>query len=225
MNESDKLLTKINEAVAAANAAEKNVAVAQTELVSRSKTVGLLLLEAKKQHPKVADFESFLKKVRGLKLSRAYDLLRLAGGRTTDEELREEARNRKRKSRDRRKEQKKKRPKPQPLPEPKSKDTKSPLSVTHPHVTESPEVSIEQRRAENAALDANLSIPPFLDRTNEAADATPPSETQAQIDSRLALDDFKIACKMYLPKLTDDDWNKASTFFDSYVMQRKAEAA
>ena len=75
MRQSDiGLLAKINEAVAAANEAETKVTTAQAELVSRSKTVGLLLLEAKKLHPAVKDFEAFLKKVQGLKLSRAYDL-------------------------------------------------------------------------------------------------------------------------------------------------------
>ena len=47
----DELLAKLNEAVAAANEAEKTVTTAQAELVSRSKAVGLLLLEAKKLHP------------------------------------------------------------------------------------------------------------------------------------------------------------------------------
>ena len=74
-----ELLATINEAVAAANeSAQTKVATAQAELVSRSKTVGLLLLEAKKLHPAVKDFEAFLKRVQGLHLSRAYDLLRLA---------------------------------------------------------------------------------------------------------------------------------------------------
>jgi hypothetical protein len=57
--------------------------------------LGTLLLEAKKLHPKVKDFEAYLKQVDGLKLSRAYDYLRIAGGRATDEELRKEARERK----------------------------------------------------------------------------------------------------------------------------------
>ena len=78
----DELLGTLKLAVAAANDAEQNVTTAQAELVSRSKRVGMLLLEAKKLHPAVKDFEAFLKKVDGLKLSRAYDLLRLAGGRT-----------------------------------------------------------------------------------------------------------------------------------------------
>ena len=82
-----ELLAKINEAVAAVNEAETKVTTAQAELVSRSKTVGLLLLEAKKLHPAVKDFEAFIRKVQGLKLSRAYDCMRVAGGRTTDEEI------------------------------------------------------------------------------------------------------------------------------------------
>jgi hypothetical protein len=122
MNADEALLDKINAAVAEHNAAEQAVTTAQSELVSKSKVVGQLLLEAKKRHPKVAEFESFLKRVNGLKLSRAYDLLRLAGGRTTDEELRQDARERKQKSR-----AKKKLPRPEATP-----DTKPPLSVTDP---------------------------------------------------------------------------------------------
>ena len=125
----DVLLAKINVAVKAANEAE-------TELVSRSKAVGLLLLEAKELHPKVKDFEAFLKRVDGLHLSRAYDLLRLAGGRTTDEELREEARERKRKSRAK--------PKPKTLPKP-AKPTPEPEKEFR-DVTESAEESGERRR-------------------------------------------------------------------------------
>src|SRR5580704_7592379 len=74
---SERLLTEINAAVKAANEAERTVTTAQAELVSRSKKVGLFLLEAKKLHAPVKDFEAFLKRVDGLKLSRAYDLLRL----------------------------------------------------------------------------------------------------------------------------------------------------
>ena len=96
---SDELLIKLNTAVKAANEAETIVTTAQGELVSRSKAVGLLLLEAKKLHPRVTEFEAYLQQVDGLKLSRAYDLLRLAGGRTTDDELKKEARERKQKSR------------------------------------------------------------------------------------------------------------------------------
>jgi hypothetical protein len=112
------LLAKINAAVAAANEAETSVKTAQAELVSRSKTVGLLLLEAKKLHPAVKDFEVFLKKVQGLKLSRAYDCMRVAGGRTTDEEIRKATRERVEKHRA------SKKTLPGPAPKP------APLSVT-----------------------------------------------------------------------------------------------
>jgi hypothetical protein len=144
-----ELLAKINEAVAAANEAETAVTTAQAELVSRSRAVGLLLLEAKKLHPAVADFETFLKQVHGLKLSRAYDLLRLAGGRTTDEELKKDARERQQKSR-----ATNKRKLPRPTPAPKKPEPK-PISVTDPDVTESAEASAEKRKAINT--DLNLS--------------------------------------------------------------------
>ena len=75
------LLEELRAAVAAANDAEQSVTTAWAELASRSKQVGILLLEAKKLHPK--DFGSIRLQV-GLKQSRAYDLLKLAGGRTTD---------------------------------------------------------------------------------------------------------------------------------------------
>jgi hypothetical protein len=130
------LLDKINAAVATANEAEAIATTAQAKLVSRSRVVGELLLEAKKRHPKIADFEAFLKRVDGLKRSRAYDLMRLAGGRTTDEQLRQEARERQRKSRA----NKKKVPPPTPR-KPES------ISVTEPHVTESTEAGAERRSA------------------------------------------------------------------------------
>ena len=104
------LLNKINAAVAEHNAAERAATTARAELVSKSKVLGQLLLEVKKRHPKAADFEAFLKRVNGLGRSRAYDLLRLAGGRTTDEELRKDARERVRKHR-----AKKKLPTPEPV--------------------------------------------------------------------------------------------------------------
>jgi hypothetical protein len=128
------LLTKINVAVAAANEAEKTVTTAQAELVSRSKAVGALLLEAKKLHPAVKDFEAFLNKVQGLKLSRAYDLLRLAGGRTTDEEIRKATRDRVMRHRAKK------------LP-PKKPE---PVSVTGADVTESP----KRKPAEQKTFDS-----------------------------------------------------------------------
>ncbi len=117
------LLREIKLAVEATNAAEQSVTTAQAEHVSRSKQVGMLLLDAKKLHPAVEDFEAFLKEVDGLGLSRAYDLMRLAGGRTTDEELRKETSDRVERHRARKKLS---RAEPEP-------------SVTSPPVTESAE--------------------------------------------------------------------------------------
>jgi hypothetical protein len=130
-----KLLEELNAAVKAANEA-------QVEQMSRSRKVGLLLLEAKKLHPTVRDFDAFLEQVQGLSLSRAYDLMRLAGGRTTDDELRKDARERQQRHR----EKKRKLPKPEPkLPEPKL-----PPKEPFRDVTETTEESAERRRAENA---------------------------------------------------------------------------
>ena len=113
------LIERLNVAVKPADEAQEQVGAAQTELISRSRVVGALLLEAKKLHPKVKDFDAFIQKVHGLQLSRAYDLLRLAGGRTTDEELKKDARERKQKSRAKKKATPQPKPEPVPLPKPK----------------------------------------------------------------------------------------------------------
>jgi acetylornithine/succinyldiaminopimelate/putrescine aminotransferase len=96
LNEIKQAFAAVNEAEAAVNEAAK---AARDELVSRAKTLGLLLLDAHKLHPTRAKFQSFLKQVKGLGLSRAYDFMAVAGGRTTVEKLREQATSRKRKSR------------------------------------------------------------------------------------------------------------------------------
>jgi hypothetical protein len=140
------LLDKINAAVTTANAAEHAAETAKAELVSRLRAVGELLLEAKERHPKVADFEAFLKRVDGLKLSRAYDAMRLAGGRTTDEQLRQEARDRQRKSRA------KKAKLPPPIRPTKAEPEPKPISVTEPHVTESSEIGAEERTRPDGLL-------------------------------------------------------------------------
>jgi hypothetical protein len=169
----DRLLEEINVAVKAVNEAEQNVTTAQAELVTRSKKVGLLLLEAKKQHPKVKEFEAFLKKVDGLKLSRAYDLLRLAGGRTTDEQIRQETKERVRKHRE-----KKKLPKPDSVTSPPV--TEKPAEVKTVGNDVDPAASAEQRKAE-----AGMS----------------PAERAAKESAR-NLAEFIVAARMYLPKIT-----------------------
>jgi hypothetical protein len=140
----DQLLVRLNEAVASANEAEKAAETAKDDFVSRSKAVGLLLLEAKRLHPAVKDFEAFLKRVDGLKLSRAYDLLRLAGGRTTDEEIRKANRDRVKKHRA----SKKKLPKPEP----------EELSVTSTPVTETAEASAESAKAEKPEAEKTATV-------------------------------------------------------------------
>src|SRR6516225_9834875 len=210
MAENDEvLLNKINAAVAEHNAAERAVTTAQAELVSKSKVLGRLLLEVKKRHPKAADFEAFLKRVNGLGRSRAYDLLRLAGGRTTDEELRKEARERVRKHRAKKK-----------LPTPEL------VSVTDPDVTESSkritqsaEISAEERRAQNAALDVEpepIQLPDF-DRSAEA---------KRKQGSRIALNEFTYACKNYLPRITEEvDRQEARRIVSEMLVDKKAKAA
>lgn len=205
-NQSDALLIKINAAVKAANETEATIETAKTELVSRSRVVGQLLLEAKKFYPKVKDFEEYLGRVDGLKLSRAYDLLRLAGGRTTDAELKEAAAERKRQERARKearakearakeerarkekeckeweREEQEREERAKSKPEPKAKD-----SVTNPDVTESAEASAARRKAEYA-------------------------QTPAAVSAR-NLREFEVACNTYLPKLTDADMRKAHLYF------------
>jgi hypothetical protein len=209
MDTDEVLLGKIKRATAALIVEEMAVQKAQAELVSKSKEVGLLLLEAKKRHPKVAGFEAFLKRVDGLKLSRAYDLLRLAGGRTTDEELRQDARERVRKHR-----AKKKLPKPEPV------------SVTDPDVTESskritqsPEISAEERRAQNAALDVEPEPIPLPDFDRSA-------EAKRKQRSRIALNEFTYACKKYLPRITEEaDRQEALRIVTEMLVDKRAKAA
>jgi hypothetical protein len=184
MSNVNDLLAKINTAVAAANEAEQTVTTAKAELVSRSKAVGLLLLEAKKLHPVTEDFKAFLKRVDGLKLSRACDCMRVAGGRTTDEEIRQATRERVKKHRDSKK-----------LPEPAPKQSEPPkLSVTSAPVTESPEASAEKRKAENANLSSS------------------PEERAAKLSAH-NLSEFQVACRTYLPNLIEADLKKARVFF------------
>ena len=195
------LLDKINAAVATANEAETTVTTARGELVSRSRIVGELLLEAKKRHPKVADFEAFLKRVDGLKLSRAYDLMKLAGGRTTDAQLRQEARDRQRKSRTNKKV-------PLPAKPIRAEPKREPISVTDPHVTESQEIGVEERRAQMAALDLA-------------------AEQRGTKASARALTEFMVACRTWLPKITAEaDRHKARLLVAELTSAApKAEAA
>jgi hypothetical protein len=127
--------------------------------------------------------------------------MRIAGGRTTDEEIRKETRDRVKKHRASKK-------LPRPTPEkPEAKPDPKPISVTSGNVTESAsaEISIEQRRAENAELDLS------------------PDERAAKASAR-ALAEFAIACRTWLPKMTEADQRKARLLVCE-LTNVKAEAA
>jgi hypothetical protein len=130
--------------------------------------------------------------------------MRIAGGRTTDEELREEARERKRKSR-----AKKKLPPPS-LPEPvpnRNSDTFRDMGG----VTENSEISVEERKAQMAALD----------QADERRATTKRSST-----SGFALKEFIYACKNWLPKITEEaDRQEALRIFTKEFGDKKAKAA
>ena len=182
----DELFQKITVAV-------KEERAAHTDLVSRSKAVGLLLLEAKKLHPKVKDFEAYLSRVEGLGLSRAYDFMKLAGGRTTDEELKKDARERQAKSRE-----KKKKEKPPTKETPfESGDVIELKAASFRDVTESAEASAEVRKAEYA----------------DAEDVP----TMEYVGNKDALDCFKRACDAWLPQLGTADLAEAESYFRDMV--------
>jgi hypothetical protein len=145
MSRDTELLTEINAAVAELNSADQAIATAQADVVARAKAVGVLLLEAKKLHPKTKDFEAYLKKVNGLQRSRAYDIIKMVGGRETDDEIRraiDADRKEKRERKQRNRADKKALPKPEP--EPVFRDTAD--------VSENPDPAAE-RKALYAAAD------------------------------------------------------------------------
>jgi hypothetical protein len=215
---------KVSEAEAALNEAAK---AEKAELVSRSKALGLLLLQAQERHPKPEDFKAFLRDVQGLGISRAYDLMRVAGGRATEEQLREQARDRQRKRRAKAaaaKAAKKKAeqeagkksnpPAANPNPDPATPDTEStpepkPDSVTEPPVTESSEAGAEEGVPQMAAPDMTDEI--YM--TDEEKSAR-------------ALADFIAACHTHLPNITvEADRQKARALVAELTGVPTAEAA
>jgi hypothetical protein len=112
----------------------------------------MLLLEAKELHPAVKDFLAFLKRVKGLKRSRAYDMMCVADGRKTVEEIREATRNRVNKHRSTRK---------LPSPPPEEPEPNS-VSVTGVDVTETAEASAGKHKADHSAEEnADTSLAEF----------------------------------------------------------------
>jgi hypothetical protein len=196
----DELLSKIKEAVSAENAA-------RTEHVSRAKEVGLLLLEAKKRHPAVEDFEKFIKPVAGLEKSRAYELMKLAGGRTIEEELKKGARERQAKSRAKRK---KGRAKNTTLPSTAPTTPASEPDPTFRDVTE---------KSTDPDPDAAVTTPP-----------APVADTSSRVFitqtmSAKALAEFKQACRTYWPGITEEAHQQQARDFIDQLTQPRREAA
>jgi hypothetical protein len=216
----DKLLVRLNEAVAAVNEAQKTAETAKAELISRSMTVGRLLLEAKKLYPALKDFNAYLAKVNGLGQSRAYELLALAGGRKTDEEIRQATRNRVKRHRAK----SLPKAKPIPLPEPKLVPEQEPVpepgkvSVTSPNVTESEaaEASAEQRKAAYAAAEP---------ADHSAANDSPaPEETWKSnaFGGVSALSMFKAAADQWLPQMSEPDRVEAINYVHNFFNKKEA---
>jgi hypothetical protein len=187
--------------------ATKRLDNAQSKSLRAAKELGLLLIEAKKRYPKVKDFEAFLKDAGGVKLARAYELIGLVGGRIDEAKHREENAKRNREHRAKKKAEAaaaKKFPSRDGKPEPPK------LSVTSSNVTESAEISIEQRRGEHAELDQSA---------EERVAKWEPLKWSAD-----NLHEFECACKTYLPRLNEADLKTARAYvtFDRWRAKKVA---
>jgi hypothetical protein len=193
------LATKITEAV-------KAVDTAVATQIERAKAAGLLLLDAHKRHPGRTAFEAFLKLTDGVQYSRAMDLIGVATDRKTFEKLQADNAARQQKHRDKMKSLPKPEPKVPPKLEPIVRDVtddddREAASAERRkaefaedgrplRTKESAEISIEQRRAENADLDLS-------------------AEEQAAKRSAYAIGRFTESCRTLLPLMTDADQRKA----------------
>jgi hypothetical protein len=212
MSKSDELLEKINKAVAVVNEAHAADIKASEEHRSKGKALGLLLIKAKDLHPKVADFRVYLESINGLGLSRAYDYMKLAGGRTTDAKLREETRKRVKKHRDK----KKALPKPTPakadkvtLPGGAAIDVDALGAAARAQLAEQLNGGDEQGGQFVAEPEAAPVQP------EPGKDSVTVSESPERIrDSARNLAEFIAACKAYLvwPKLTEADMETACAY-------------
>ena len=147
------ILTFDNGLVEALHAAVKLRAEAEAQhkgaselLVSRTREVGVLLIECRKSYPKVKAWEEFLKRENLFSLSWSYEAIALASGRKAIEDKRADDRQRQAASRDRKKlrdEAAKALPKPKPEPEPAPKPEQ--VSVTSQNGQ--PEVDMHARMA------------------------------------------------------------------------------
>jgi hypothetical protein len=192
---SEALITEIDAAVKAMNKADKVATTAKETFVSRSKEVGVLLLRWRELNPEET-WDVIFKRV-GLGHSRGFDCLKVAGGRRTDEELRQDARERQRRSR-----LNKKPLTPAPeLPEPKqvllgNGDIMTGKPAEYVTVTDSTQVSAEK----NAAADTPTTAPVDPNLGPRAFDSL---ETVRLRASLLALEQFKHAAAKWLPRMSE----------------------
>jgi hypothetical protein len=94
----DALLVRIKDAVSCVKVLEENAKSMQESAASWTRELGALLVVAKRRHPTTKEFGAYLKKA-GLGLSRAYEIMSIVEGRSTEEGVREATRTRVRKHR------------------------------------------------------------------------------------------------------------------------------
>ena len=220
----NELLDKIRKAVIAADkakatveTAEATVETAKTDLVSRSKAVGLLLLEAKELYPKIKDFKAYLKKVDGLQYSRAADYMRIAGGRTTDAKLKAEARDRKRKSRIKSK-SKPAITKPEPV---KLAGKDIDVDALGPAARKA--LADDAARAEAEARAGAGNGGQFVAEPEAARDQSEPAKDSVTVTesperikaSDRAFRELRVAYDLYMPKMTEADKEKTFAYVEA----------
>jgi hypothetical protein len=178
---------------------------------------------------KTKSFEAFLKQVKGIEKTRAYDCMRIAGDRTTDEEIRKETLNRVKKCRDNKKLLSK--PPVQEVEPPKVEPPKvepPEISVT---VTEKPadetsaEATAEPREAENVAMTDEEKAAQLSAMDAEEKAVVKLFGVTAEELSADNLQSFKFACRNHLPKLSEFDLKEAKRFVTLGEWRPEAEAA
>jgi hypothetical protein len=179
---------------------------AKEKAVEHYKAAGLLLLDVSNKHPK--DFTAFLtRSCAALGRSRAYELMQMAGGRKTVEQIRADTKKRV----DRHRAKNKQRPLQKPVTDqPEVAD--APTIAPNPEPTS--EASAEQRKAQYAAQDpAAIEAPAIAPELPiDALKATPKSKK-----SKRALAEFKVAVDLWFAMMDPADKAEAATYATSKV--------
>ena len=180
---------------------------AKDKAVEHYKAAGLLLLDVSNKHPK--DFTAFLtRSCAGLGRSRAYELMQMAGGRKTVEQIRADTKKRV----DRHRAKNKQRPLQETVTDqPEVAD--APTIVPNPEPTA--EASAEQRKAQHAAQDpAAIEAPAIASELpTDAPKATPKPKK-----SKRALAEFKVAVDLWFAMMDPADKAEAATYATSKVV-------